>query len=391
MKILFLSVFSNHFFNWVLQLKYSDHELYWLDIHDSNTEVNRIDFVKQTVNWKMRVEYPGRYAIRSYFPTLDKFIAQFNNRKMESVLLRKIQEIKPDIIHSFEMHSACVPIVQIMKKNPSINWIYSSWGTDIFYYRNDSYRLEGMKEVFSNLDYMFSDCERDYNIAKNLGFNGVYLGTFPGGGGYHFSNFNKFFEKVNRKTILIKGYDRPFGRCINVLKAIDMIKDEVAGFQIVVYGANDQVLEFVNQSDLCQMKNLEVLRRISHSELMKLKGKALLYIGNNISDGMPNTMLEAIIMGAFPIQSNPGGATAEIIEDGRNGFLINDPENIDEIAYLIKKAINNPQLIGDGNQYNYQFLRPKLEREYIKKQVLEKYKLVEDNLLKLSKKVLIKK
>lgn len=387
MKILILSVFSNHFFNWILQLKESEHEIYWFDVYDSNTEVNKIDFVKQIVKWKRRIEYPGKYAIRTYFPGLDHFIARFNNRKMERVLLQKIIEIKPDVIHSFEIHSACVPVLKIMKKFSNIKWIYSSWGNDIFYFQNDLVKLEGMKEVFANLDYMFSDCKRDYNIARDLGFNGYYLGTFPGGGGYDFNVLNELIVKDNRKIILIKGYEHQFGRCINVLKAIDKIKEETVGFQIVVYCANDKVFDFVKHSNLCDMKNLEILGRISQSELLKLKGKALVYIGNSISDGMPNTMLEAIIMGAFPIQSNPGGATAEIIQDGINGFLINNPEDIDEIAGLIKKALDNPKIISSGNQYNYKIVRPKLEREYIKKQVLEKYKLVEDNLPSLSKRV----
>ena len=53
---------------------------------------------------------------------------------------------------------------------------------------------------------------------------------------------------------------------------------------------------------------------LSHSDILTIMGKSLLYIGNSISDGMPNTLLEAIVMGAFPIQSNPGKVTEEIIE-----------------------------------------------------------------------------
>jgi glycosyltransferase involved in cell wall biosynthesis len=67
-------------------------------------------------------------------------------------------------------------------------------------------------------------------------------------------------------------------------------------------------------------------------------GKSLLYIGNSISDGMPNTLLEAIIMGAFPIQSNPGGATLEVIF-ADNGLLIENPESVLEIKTLILKAL----------------------------------------------------
>jgi glycosyltransferase involved in cell wall biosynthesis len=74
-------------------------------------------------------------------------------------------------------------------------------------------------------------------------------------------------------------------------------------------------------------------------------GESLIYIGNSISDGMPNTLLEALTMGAFPIQSNPGGVTEEIIENGKNGFLINNPESILEIEKIILNAVLNLNLI----------------------------------------------
>jgi hypothetical protein len=40
---------------------------------------------------------------------------------------------------------------------------------------------------------------------------------------------------------------------------------------------------------------------------------------------MPNALLEA--MGMAPIQSNPGKVSEEVIKEGVNGLLINDPFN----------------------------------------------------------------
>ncbi|NJW54414.1 glycosyltransferase, partial [Salinimicrobium oceani] len=61
--------------------------------------------------------------------------------------------------------------------------------------------------------------------------------------------------------------------------------------------------------------------------------------GNSISDGIPNTLIEAFIMGAFPIQSNPGGVSEELIENGSNGLLIFEPEDVEHLKSLILKAI----------------------------------------------------
>jgi len=378
MKILMVSVFSNHFFNWVLQLEEAGHDVYWFDVNDANTYVQRIDFVKQTVKWKRKYDYPGRYWIKNNFSLLDTFVNKFNQRKFIQVFNQKLEEIRPDVVQSFEMHSACVPIFEIMKKHPKISWVYSAWGNDLFYYQREPEKLRGMKAVFDRLDYMFADCSRDFKIAQEYGFTGGYLGTFPTGGGYELHSTNSWINKFqNRKTILIKGYQHKFGRCNNVLEALLEIEDEIKDFKIIVFAATEEVLKFVNHPRFNKMKNLSIVGSIGRGEVLELMGESLICIGNSISDGMPNTLLETIIMESFPIQSNPGGATAEIIEHGKNGYLIENPENSEEIAVLIKKAIQNLNLLKSGIEYNTKYIKPKLEREYVKEQVLKSYAVVE--------------
>lgn len=373
-----VSMFSSHFFNWTEQLKESGHEIYWLDVFDSNTQVKKIDFVKQIIGWRFKWDFPGRYIIKHNSPLLNKAINVLNERKLEEVFEEKLKEIKPDVVHSFVMYSACVPILRIMKKYRKISWIYSAWGNDLFYYQNFEKQRNDMIRVFPRLDYMFADCRRDLNLAVKFGFKGKVLGAYPGGGGYNFSDYNLFLrERKQRDTILIKGYQHKFGRCNMILLAIAKDFQKLKEFNIVVFGANKEVIDFVNDSQaLQQMKNLTVLEKIDHTQVLKLMGRSYIYIGNSISDGMPNTLLEAIVMETFPIQSNPGGATAEIIEDGENGLLINNAEDYDEISSLIKKALKNPKLVENAIIVNNKTIKPKLERNFIKNQVLGKYEMV---------------
>ena len=112
-------------------------------------------------------------------------------------------------------------------------------------------------------------------------------------------------------------------------------------------------------------------------------GKAKIYIGNSTSDGMPNTLLEAIVMGAFPVQSNPGGVTAEFIEDGFNGSLIEDAEDIYKIRRTIIKTISGEIDIFKGISYNLQEIKPRLERELIRQKVIEQYQLIGDQIIQV--------
>jgi len=381
MKILMVSMFINHFFNWVLQLEKSGHEVHWIDVSGANSYVKRIDFVHQTVIWKRKFEYPGRHWIKKNCSPLNIFIEKLNKKEFTDVFQQKLKEIQPDIVHSFELHSSCIPILEIMNKHPRIKWIYSCWGNDLFYYQNDQEKLIGIKAVFNRIDYMFTDCKRDSFIAEKRGFKGENLGTFPTGGGYELQYYNAQINKFeDRKIILIKGYQHIFGRCNNVLEALLEIEDDLKDFEIVVFAANKEVLKFLRDPRFVKMKNLQIKGKIGRGEVLELMGKSLIYIGNSISDGMPNTLLEAIIMESFPIQSNPGGATAEIIDHGKNGFLIENPENSKEIAALIKKATQDPELLRSGIAYNAQKIKPNLERDFVKEQVLKKYELIEQNL-----------
>lgn len=369
---------SIHFFRWTEQLRSSGHQVFWIDVYDSGNVNKSLDFVKQTVGWRNRINYPGRYFIKDKLPAFNQFLNFFNQRKLADIVDQKIKEVDPDVVHSFVMYSGAAPLLDILKKHPNIKWVFSAWGNDLYFYKSFKANKLKMQSVFPMLDYMFADCARDYAIAKSLGFKGKYLGTFPTGGGYNLLSYEPYISSVkDKRTIVIKGYEHQFGRCIKVLKAMSLIKDKLHEYDIKVFAANTKVFNYVNNSELSVLGNLTIYGQLCHTEILKIMGESYIYIGNSISDGMPNTLLEAIIMGAFPIQSNPGGATAEIIENGRNGLLIQDPESPEDIAQTILRALNNRELIREGINYNNRNIKPGLEREKIRNQVLEKYGIIE--------------
>jgi glycosyltransferase involved in cell wall biosynthesis len=381
MKILMVSMVSLHYFRWTEQLRNSGHELYWFDVLDGGEKIERLDFVYQRVGWRQKWNFPGRFFFKKHLLLLYKWIEIINTKSTEKSFEKFLIEVKPDVVHSFVLYMSCYPILNVMKRNPNIKWIYSAWGNDLFFYRKDNVRLKEIMETLPYLDYMFADCTRDFHIAKELGFKGEYLGTFPTGGGYDLDEYLPYLKVLEkRKIILIKGYQHKFGRVNNVLEAITRLKKQLKEYQIVVYADNQQVRTKVVELGLNKWDNFSTLGRVNHKELLKVKGASLIYIGNSTSDGTPNTLLEAMIMGAFPIQSNPGGATAEWINHKKNGLLLEDPEDAGAIAEEIAYAIENPAMLKDGISYNTNNILPILEREYVGRKVLRAYKKIEQSL-----------
>ena len=378
MKLLLVAMNSIHFVRWTEQLKEAEFEVYWFDILDSGGS-EKLPWVKQINGWKYRFsKYKVHYFIKKRFPRIYStlnFLFENNTAKtFEKVLL----DVQPDVVHSFVLYISCTPIISVMKKYQNISWIYSSWGSDLFYFKNLVQYKRDIINVLPRIDYLITDCKRDIVIAKDLGFNGKVLGTFPGGGGFNHEELNDYVLPINnREIILVKGYQGRSGRCIEVLKALMTINKKLEPFKIIVFATDNEVINFI-ETKVNGKLNIEYYARnkfLPHQQILKLMGKALIYIGNSNSDGMPNTLIEAIIMGAFPIQSNPGGATAEIIAHNKNGLLIEDCESVEEISELVSNSIFNKALLELAYKFNLNELKPQFHRDKIKQEVLEKYNL----------------
>ncbi|MDN3666491.1 glycosyltransferase [Algibacter miyuki] len=373
MKILMVSIPTLHFFRWVDQFKHSGIEVYWFDITGMSTQVAKIEWVKQKVNWKQKIKYPGRTKVKQHLPKIYNFIDRFNTNYVSDIFEKYLNEVKPDVVHSFALYLSCTPILSVMKKHHQVKWIYSSWGSDLFYFKNIDKYLVDIKHVLPRVNYMFSDCKRDYNLAKSFGFSGEYLGCFPGGGGFSLPN-SSLKKTEERQSILIKGFQGRSGRAIPVLQAIIKLKDKLKYYDITVFGADAELFDYLKESEIADWDNFSVQGKISHQQVLKLMGNAMIYIGNSNSDGMPNTMLESIIMGAFPIQSNPGGATEEFVINYKNGLLIQDCNSVVEISKHITYVLEHLDILNKAFVYNQEQLRPQLERADIAEKVLKIYK-----------------
>ena len=372
---------SIHAVRWIENLNEAGHDLYWFDVLGKGELPTTIP-IQQITDWKKRkIPYiKGEHFLSKKMPRLyDKiqpFLEVTTNEKLEKLL----QQIQPDVVHSFEMQSCSYPIVKTMQKYPQIKWLYSCWGSDLFYYQHQAKHLSKIKTVLNRINYLHTDCKRDFTMAKELGFTGKHVGFIPGGGGFHLERFVPFIESVStRKIILVKGCQHHVGRGLFVVRALQRIQSTIQqlGFEVVVFGAHPAVIDYVKENEL----PYKVFDRhgLKQEELLQIMGKAALYVGNSLSDGMPNTLLEAIVMGAFPIQSNPGNATAEIITHGNNGFLISNPNDDPSISDLILKVLQQPELIQKAFKRNQQLSKERLDYVVNQQKIVALYHKIEND------------
>lgn len=372
LKVLFVAMQSIHFIRWIENLNNSDYELHFFDVLNRG-EIQTHSNITQYSHWKRnKIRFKGKTVLKKNLPWIYDKLHPFLEVTADEFLESLINKINPNIIHSLEMQSCSYPIYKTMLKYPSIKWVYSCWGSDLFYYKNFAWHKKRITKILSRLDYLLTDCNRDLIIAKHLGFKGIHLGIIPGGSGYDFNTIKDHIVPFStRRIILVKGYEHKFGKALNVIKALEKNLELHSKYEIVVFGAHEVVINYVVKHNL----NFKVYGRheLNHQSVMELFGKARIYIGNSISDGLPNTLLEAFVTGAFPIQSNPGKVTEEIITDNVNGLIIRDPGNIEAISRLIEKALVNDYLLETASKLNQSFAETYLDKQKIKIKIGEIY------------------
>jgi glycosyltransferase involved in cell wall biosynthesis len=288
-----------------------------------------------------------------------------------------IRTLKPDVIHSFELQTQSyhlLPVAEMLGGSLPAPWIVTTWGSDIFYFQKFPAHLGRIKELLAKCDYLIPDCRRDEALARELGFKGQVPLILPGSGGYPVDEMRKRAVAgpvADRRLIMVKGYQGWAGRAQEVLEAVAMCADLLPEYEIVVYAASPAIAPQVERLRFDLGLHIRIVPRRPHGEILALFGRARIAIGVNITDGVPNAMLEAMTMGAFPIQSDTE-STAEWITHGENGLLVK-PGNPQQIAEAIRRALLDDALVDAAALRNASILRERLELSAVRKKVVAMY------------------
>ncbi len=301
-------------------------------------------------------------------------------------LARLIKSLKPDLVHVLEMQSAGYVALQareFMDGEPFPPCIFTCWGNDLFLFGKLPEHEPRIRAFLSECDYFIADCERDVPLAREYGFKGEALGVFTTAGGYDLAAMRRFRQPgaaSSRGVIALKGHQTIRGaNSLAALQALELCSDLLKGFELRVFSVSDEIREALGRvSRIEGLKVTEVRQRCTHEEILDVLGRSRIAIGISSSDGTPNAMLEAMVLGAFPIQSDTI-STAEWIEDGVNGFLVSatDPQSI---AVAIRRSLLDDALVDRAAEFNHELVGQRLDINKVKPAVIELYnKVVNQN------------
>jgi glycosyltransferase involved in cell wall biosynthesis len=97
-------------------------------------------------------------------------------------------------------------------------------------------------------------------------------------------------------------------------------------------------------------------------------------MGLSMSDAISTSFLEAIVMGAFPIQSCTSCAN-EWVTSGETAFLV-PPEDPQVIADALRRALVDDHLVDKAAEMNNKMLRERLDYKKVKDVVISTYQKI---------------
>ncbi len=281
-----------------------------------------------------------------------------------SKLRKYINLVQPDIVHALR-----IPFEGMAGRfTPKhIPFVVSSWGNDFTLHANASFLMRSMtKACLKRANGFMADAQNDIDIAYQWGLacdkptllvpgsSGINLETISGISEQDF-NVEQYNLPGDKPWIINPRGFRPgyihndtfFGSIPLVLKE----KKDVIFIAPALAGLVDHpVLHDPDFSD-----NLYLLPKLSQTELWALFKRCIIMVSPSSHDGTPNSLLEALVCGCFPIAGDIK-SVREWITPGENGLLI-DPLDPGALAKAILKALAEPGLIKQAQDYNMQLAK----------------------------------
>jgi hypothetical protein len=269
---------------------------------------------------------------------------RFLGGKLRGLILQVVLRLRPfDIVHFHEMQSGGYPLTQLPVDLLSRSRIfYTPYGSDLFWFQNDAKHLAKIRKTLRLVDGIFPECERDGNLARRYGFQGELLTRMPAAGTLQF-DVTEPVPVSSRTKITVKGYGGTWGKAIHVLRALEAIQDQLLGFEIHLTSVTKDVSKEIKR--LQSSSNLNLVPHpkfsLSSGEMKVLLAQSKFHIALSVSDGFPASLLEALLCGAIPIQSDTACLPGSLVRISPKNFV--STQNWGQIGEVLLSFEGDPK------------------------------------------------
>ncbi len=187
-------------------------------------------------------------------------------------------------------------------------------------------------------------------LVNNKGVNSKKIYILP----------NSVPSEEYSKKIINKKYDLiTLGRLseekglFNLLEIVKHLKNKYYDVKLGVAGKGELYDKLkLKIQDLNLNKNIDLLGYVEDSNLFLNSGK--IFVSTSFTEGLPRTIIQSMFCGV-PVVSSDVGDISDLIINGKNGFLIKDPNNIMEyvkqIDFILSNSVKQQELSKNCNEH----------------------------------------
>jgi glycosyltransferase involved in cell wall biosynthesis len=280
-----------------------------------------------------------------------------------------IKQIRPDLVHALR-----IPFEGMLGSYTpqGIPFIAATWGNDLTLHALGSHMMiQFTKRCINRADGLSSDTHRDVELAfQRWGLKeDTPTLVVPGSGGLDLQLIQKSGQFTPAQYNIPP--NQPW-----VVNPRGLRPGSVQ--QMVFFEAIPQVLK--EQPDVCficpglsgvtQAENwvdvfggtdkIFLLPKLPQEQLWDLFRRSQVFVSPSRHDGTPNTLLESMACGTFPVVGDIV-SLREWIKNGVNGYLVN-PGDPNQLACRILDALNNNALREDAAKRNHEIIENRASR-----------------------------
>ena len=208
------------------------------------------------------------------------------------------------------------------------------------YHNNDKKYINTIKNKYNNIDYLFALTKCLYNDYKEFLKNNKHTKVeLVPNMLYEIPKCNSKLDKKNIITISRLDYGK---KNDDIIKSFSKIKE--SNWKLYIIGDGKEFNNLKKLINDLNLNNKVILTGYKNKEeINKYMLDSSLFLMASITEGLPMVLLEAMSYGIPCIAYEVPSGVNDIIEDGRNGYII---KNRNELEYIkrIEEVINDSKL-----------------------------------------------
>ena len=253
-----------------------------------------------------------------------------------------------DLVHAHAfLPGITARLLMVFKGIPAIFTVH---GTSIGTNLNNIFSSWLEKFILTKILYSAQiTVSQDFLKIKNINKNISYIPN-----GVDTADFDKIkVSKFKNPTLIFVGRLHPQKNLSTLIDALNTVKTKIPEINLLIVGKGREEPKLREKVKYLRLqKNIKFLGEVIGKDLIRLYKSSHIFILPSIYEGQPLTLLEAWAA-KLPVIVSKTGDCQYLVKKGKNGYLINNTNDIKEISDLIIRVLKseNKEKMGQ-NGYN---------------------------------------